>query len=141
MCIRDSHKGGNGGFTQVLARAARAFGAEIRLEAGVEAVLTSNGRATGVALTDGTEILADTVVSALDPRRTFLELVEPAELPSDLVEDINRLRFQGVSSKVNFALDGLPVFEPLGPRADHFRGFTNIGPSMDYLERAFDEAK
>jgi phytoene dehydrogenase-like protein len=135
------HKGGNGGFTQVLARAAQSFGAEIRLEAAVEAVLTSNGKATGVALEDGTELTADVVVSALDPRRTFLELVEPRELPSDLVEDIERFRFQGTSAKVNFALDGLPHYPALGERGDQYRGFTNIGPSMDYLERAYDEAK
>jgi len=135
------HKGGNGGFTQVLARAAESFGVEIRLEAPVAAVITKEGRATGVALEDGTEFYADTVVSALDPRRTFLELVEPRELPDDLVENIQRFRFQGTSSKVNFALDGLPNFPALGPKPDHFRGFTNIGPSMDYLERAFDEAK
>ena len=110
------HKGGNGGFTQVLARAAQAFGAEIRLEAPVERVLTREGEATGVALADGTEIAADVVVSALDPRRTFLELVEPRELPDDLVEDIRRMKFQGVSSKVNFALDGLPTHPMLGER-------------------------
>jgi phytoene dehydrogenase-like protein len=135
------HKGGNGGFTQVLARAARAFGADIRLEAPVETVITSNGRATGVALEDGTEFSARVVVSSLDPRRTFLQLVEPRLLPADLVEDINRYRFQGTSSKVNFALDGTPRFPALGEREDQYRGFTNIGPSMDYLERAFDEAK
>jgi phytoene dehydrogenase-like protein len=135
------HKGGNGGFTQVLARAAESFGAEIRLEAPVERVLTRDGQATGVALADGTEIAADVVVSALDPRRTFLELVDPRELPDDLVEDIRRLKFQGVSSKVNFALDGLPRYPALGDRGDMFRGFTNIGPSIDYLERAFDAAK
>ncbi|HET7168589.1 MAG TPA: FAD-dependent oxidoreductase, partial [Candidatus Limnocylindrales bacterium] len=134
------HKGGNGGFTQVLARAARSFGAEIVLESPVEAVITKGGRTTGVALTDGTEYYADTVVSALDPRRTFLELVNPRELPDDLVENIQRFRFQGTSSKVNFALDGLPHFPALGDKPDHFRGFTNIGPSMDYLERAFDDA-
>jgi phytoene dehydrogenase-like protein len=135
------HKRGNGGFTQVLARAAQSFGAEIRLEAPVEAVITRNGRATGVALQDGTEFYADTVVSALDPRRTFLELVEPRELPDDLVENIRRFRFQGTSSKVNFALDDIPTFPALGKKVDHFRGFTNIGPSMTYLERAFDDAK
>lgn len=135
------HKKGNGGFTQVLARAAQAFGAEIRLEAPVAAVLTRGGRATGVALADGTEFSADTVVSALDPRRTFLELVDPRELPDDLVEAVRRLRFQGTSSKVNFALDGLPQYPALPGREDIFRGFTNIGPSIDYLERAFDEAK
>ena len=135
------HKKGNGGFTQVLARAAESFGAEIRLELPVDSVITKDGRATGVALQDGTEYYADTVVSALDPRRTFLELVNPRELPDDLVENIQRFRFQGTSSKVNFALDGLPKFPALGDRGDQFRGFTNIGPSLDYLERAFDDAK
>jgi phytoene dehydrogenase-like protein len=135
------HKGGNGGFTQVLARAAQSFGAEIVLESPVERVVTKNGRATGVALQDGTEYHSNVVVSALDPRRTFLELVQPRELPADLVENIERFRFQGTSSKVNFALDGLPKYPALGDRGDMFRGFTNIGPSMDYLERAFDDAK
>ena len=135
------HKGGNGGFTQVLARAAQAFGAEIRTDAGVERVLTRDGRATGVALRDGNEINADVVVSALDARRTFLELVDPRELPDDLVEDVRRIKFRGVASKVNFALDGLPRYPALGDRADIYRGFTNIGPSIDYLERAFDTSK
>ncbi|HEX3220365.1 MAG TPA: NAD(P)/FAD-dependent oxidoreductase [Candidatus Limnocylindria bacterium] len=135
------HKGGNGGFTQVLARTAESFGAEIRLEAPVERVLTRDGEAIGVALADGTEIRADVVVSALDPRRTFLEMVDPLELPDDLVEDIRRMKFQGVSSKVNFALDGLPSHPTLGAQPDLYRGFMNIGPSLDYLERAFDAAK
>ena len=133
------HKGGNGGFTQLLARAAESFGAEIRLESPVDTVITKDGWATGVALQDGTEFYADTVVSALDPRRTFLELVNPRELPDDLVENIQRFRFQGTPSKVNFALDGLPRFGDLD--GSQFRGFTNIGPSIDYLERAFDDAK
>jgi phytoene dehydrogenase-like protein len=135
------HKGGNGGFTQVLARAAQSFGAEIRVEAPVVRVLTRGGEASGVALEDGTELSSDVVVSSLDPRRTFLELVDPRELPDDLVEEIRRLKLRGVSSKVNFALDSLPRYPGLGDRADIFRGFTNIGPSIDYLEHAFDEAK
>jgi phytoene dehydrogenase-like protein len=135
------HKGGNGGVTQVMARAARAFGAEIRLESPVDRVITRHGRATGVALADGTEYAAPVVVSALDPRRTFLELVDPRELPTDLVETIRRFRFQGTSAKVNFALDGYPRYPALGNRTDQYRGFTNIGPSMEYLERAFDDAK
>ncbi|HEX4934388.1 MAG TPA: NAD(P)/FAD-dependent oxidoreductase, partial [Gemmatimonadaceae bacterium] len=136
------HKGGNGGFTQVLGRAAKAFGADIRLEAPVTAVRTSNGRVLGVALEDGTEFDAPIVVSALDPRRTFMELVDPRELPTDLVDAITRFRFQGTSAKVNFALDGLPVFPALGDQGGaYFRGFTNVGPSMEYLERAYDEGK
>jgi phytoene dehydrogenase-like protein len=135
------HKGGNGGFTQVLARAAEALGAEIRLNSPVAAVLTEDGRAGGVALEDGTEFEAKTVVSALDPRRTFMQLVDPRELPAELVEDISRFKFQGTSAKVNFALDSNPTFPGLEGRSDHYRGFINVGPSLDYLERAFDDAK
>ena len=135
------HKGGNGGFTQVLARAAEAFGAEIRLEAPVTGVLTKDGQARGVVLEDGTELHAPVVVSALDPRRTFLELVEPRELPDDLVDNVQRMKFRGVSAKVNFALDGLPTFPALPDTVDHFGGFLNIGPTIEYVERAFDAAK
>jgi multidrug transporter EmrE-like cation transporter len=135
------HKGGNGGFTQVLQRAAQAFGATVKLEAPVDHVITKDGRATGVALTDGTEYAAPIVVSALDPRRTFTELVDPRELPTDLNEAIARYRFQGTSAKVNFALDDLPVYPALKGRIDHYGGFINIAPSMEYLERAYDDAK
>ncbi|HZD22334.1 MAG TPA: NAD(P)/FAD-dependent oxidoreductase [Acidimicrobiia bacterium] len=135
------HKGGNGGFTQVLARAATGYGAKIRLESAVDHVITKEGQARGVVLEDGTEFKAKTVVSALDPRRTFMELVDPRELPTELVEDITRMKFQGTSAKVNFALDANPTFPGLEGRNDHLRGFINIAPSLDYLERAFDDAK
>ena len=135
------HKGGNGGFTKVLARAAASFGAEVRLEAGVAEVATRDGRVTGVVLEDGDEYRAGVVVSSLDPRRTFLELVEASELPADLVEAVGQMRFQGTSAKVNFALDGLPNYPALPGRTDQYAGFVNIGPSIDYLERAFDDAE
>lgn len=135
------HKGGNGGFSQAVARAAQSFGCEIRLDAGVSEVITKNGEAIGVALQNGDELYADIIVSALDPRRTFLQLVEPRQLPTDLVETIENFKFQGVSAKVNFALDGLPEYPALPGRTDIFRGFMNIGPTMDYIERAFDDAK
>jgi phytoene dehydrogenase-like protein len=94
-----------------------------------------------VALEDGTELFAEVVVSAADPHRTFTNFVDPRELPADLVDALARYRYQGTSSKVNFALDGLPRYPALGDRADHYRGFLNIGPSLEYIERAFDEAK
>ncbi len=91
----------------MLARAAQAYGAEILLDAEVETVITRAAEAT--ASPSPTERSSRPgVVSALDPRRTFLELVEPRELPSELVDNINRFRFQGTSAKVNFALDGPP---------------------------------
>lgn len=135
------HKGGNGGFTQVLARAAQAYGAEIRLGAHVSDLITQDGTVVGVALEDGTELRAPVVSSALDPRRTFLELADPSELPLDLVDSVRRMKFRGVSAKVNFALDGLPTFPALPDTTDHFGGFLNIGPTIEYVERAFDAAK
>ena len=135
------HKGGNGGFTQVLARALEAFGGSIRTHAGVERVLYEDGRAVGVSLADGSTIEADLVVSALDPRQTFTRLVDPADLPEDLVQHVSDYKFQGTAAKVNFALSGVPEFPGLEGREDLFMGFTNLGPSIDYLEKAFADCK
>ena len=135
------HKGGNGGFTQVLARALEAFGGSIRTHAGVERVLYEDGRAVGVSLADGSTIEADLVVSALDPRQTFTRLVDPADLPEDLVQHVSDYKFQGTAAKVNFALSGVPEFPGLEGREDMFMGFTNLGPSIDYLEEAFADCK
>jgi phytoene dehydrogenase-like protein len=81
------------------------------------------------------------VVSGLDPRRTFLELLDPALLPAEVVAAIRRFRFRGSSGKVNLALAELPEFEGLPPRGAYLRGAVSISPSVDYLERAYDDAK
>lgn len=141
------HKGGTGGLANVLARAATAFGAEIKVNAGVAQILVKNGRATGVALENGDEYYADAVVSSLDPKLTFLKLVEPNHLPSDLLESIRKFNVYGSSGKVNLALDGLPdlhgrPMEQLGHASRRLMaGAISISPSTDYLERAFDDAK
>jgi phytoene dehydrogenase-like protein len=134
-------KGGTGGVSAAIACAARAFGAELRTDAAVERVLTRNGRVTGVALANGEEIAAPLVVSGLDPRRNFTELVEPRELPDDLVAGVRQYKFRGSSAKVNLALDGLPDFTCLPGPGRHLRGAVSISPSLDYLERAYDDAK
>ncbi len=134
------HKGGNGGFTQVLAKAAESFGATIQTNASVKRVLYSDGKADGVQLEDGTELRSDVVVSALDPRRTFCQLVDSKDMPTDLVQRINGFKFQGSASKVNFALHDVPTFPALAGRVDPFAGFVNVGPSMQYLEDAYADA-
>ncbi|NOT08572.1 MAG: NAD(P)/FAD-dependent oxidoreductase [Gemmatimonadales bacterium] len=134
-------KGGTGAISETIARAARSFGAEIRTGAAVEKVLTKGGRVTGVALGSGEEIAAPVVVSGLDPRRTFLELVDPKELPGELVDAIGKFKFRGSSGKVNLALSELPNFTCLPGFGPHLRGAMSISPSMDYLERAYDDAK
>ncbi len=103
-------KGGTGAVSEAIASAARAFGAEIRCDAPVAKVTVRSGTATGVVLENGDEISARTVVSSLDPRRTFLQLLEPDQLPPEFVADIKRFKFRGSSGKVNLALDALPSF-------------------------------
>jgi phytoene dehydrogenase-like protein len=134
-------KGGTGAISESIGRAARSLGAEIRTDVDVEQVMVRNGTATGVALRSGEEILAPVVVSSLDPRRTFLDLLEERSLPADLVEGIRRFKFRGSSGKVNLALDGLPDLTCLPGRGPHLRGAISISPSLDYLERAYDDAK
>ena len=134
-------KGGTGGISNAIAESARAAGVEIRSNAEVAQVIVRDGRAVGVALANGDEVHAPLVVSALDPRRTFLQLVNPRELPDDLVHAIERYRFRGSSGKVNLALDGLPQFTCLPDTTRHLRGAVSISPSIDYLERAYDDAK
>jgi phytoene dehydrogenase-like protein len=134
-------KGGNGSVSAAIASAARAAGAEIRTEAPVAQVIVRNGRAEGVALASGEEIRARLVLSNADPRRTFLELVGEQHLPGEFADGIRRFRFRGCSAKVNLALGELPEFTCLPGRGAHHRGAISISPSVDYLERAYDEAK
>jgi phytoene dehydrogenase-like protein len=104
-------------------------------------VIVKGGRVTGVALESGEEIAATTVVSGLDPRRTFLELVDPKLMPEEVVAGINRFKFRGSSGKVNLALSELPDLTCLPGMGPHLRGAISISPSLDYLERAYDDAK
>jgi phytoene dehydrogenase-like protein len=133
-------KGGTGGVSLACARAAESFGAEIRTEAPVDRVLVQNGRATGVVLENGDELRAKTVISSCDPNLTFLKLVGEGHLDSDFVTAIRRYKLRGSSGKVNLAVDRLPKF--IGrDGSEHLRGDIAIAPSVDYLERAYDEAK
>ena len=134
-------KGGTGAISESIASAARAFGAEIRTGAAVERVLVKDGRTTGVALTTGEEISAAVVVSGLDPSRTFLDLVERKELPDELVQELERYRYRGSSGKVNLALSGLPNFTCMPGVGRHLRGAISISPNLEYVERAYDDAK
>jgi phytoene dehydrogenase-like protein len=134
-------KGGNGTVSAAIASAARSHGAMLRVEAPVRQVLVRNGRVRGVVLENGEELFAPVVVSGLDARRTYLQLVESKELPEDLLQQIRRFRFRGSSGKVNLALGELPNFTCLPGVGAHHRGAISISPSIDYLERAFDDAK
>jgi phytoene dehydrogenase-like protein len=135
-------KGGLGRVSEALAEAARRHGAEIRMNAEVARILTGNERVTGVALAGGEEIAADAVVSATDPQRTFLKLVDPALLDPFELQRIRAYQQWGMAAKVNLALSALPAFTALqGQDGAALRGRIHIGPDVDSLERAFDDAK
>jgi phytoene dehydrogenase-like protein len=134
-------RGGTGGISLAIASAAREAGVEIRTETSVARIRTRNGRATGVVLANGDELDAGVVLSSVDPRLTFLRFLEPRELPTEFVDDLRRYRFRGSSGKVNLALDALPDFTSLPGPGAHLRGALSISPSVDYMERAYDQAK
>jgi phytoene dehydrogenase-like protein len=134
-------KGGTGAISGAIADAARSFGADIRTDAAVEQVIVKDGRATGVALESGEEIAATDVVSGLDPHRTLTQMIDERELPAGLKDSLRRYRYRGSSGKVNLALDGLPEFACMPGYGPHLRGAFSISPSLDYLERAYDDAK
>ena len=134
-------RGGTGAISNAIAGAARAAGVEIRAQAEVARILVRGNRAEGVVLSNGDEIRAAVVASSLDPRLTFLRLLEAGTLPDDFVDDIHRYKFRGSSAKVNLALDALPNFTCLPGPGAHLRGAVSISPGVDYMERAYDEAK
>lgn len=134
-------KGGNGSVSEAIAGSAKAFGAEIRTQAAVAQVLIENGRAVGVVLEGGEEVRGKRVISGADPRRTFMHLVGAKHLPDDFVAELERFKFRGTSAKVNLALGEAPNFLCMPGPGPHLRGAISISPSVDYLERAYDQAK
>ena len=134
-------RGGTGAISNAIADAAREFGAEIRTEAPIAKILLKNGQAKGVVLANGDEIHADVVSSSVDPRLTFMKMVGEEHLPDDFTEDLKRYKYRGSSGKVNLALAGLPDFKCLPGVGAHLRGAVSISPSVEYMERAYDEAK
>src|SRR5947208_13303749 len=134
-------RGGTGAISNAIANAAREAGAEIRTQTGIGKIIIENGLAKGVVLENGDEIRADIVSSSVDPRLTFLKMVGSEHLPADFVEDVTRYKFRGSSGKVNLALDALPNFKCFPGEGPHLRGAISISPSVEYMERAYDEAK
>ncbi len=134
-------RGGTGAISNAIGDAAREFGAEIRTEAPIAKIILRNGQAKGVVLQNGDEIYADVISSSVDPRLTFMKMVGEEHLPTDFVDDIKRYKFRGSSGKVNLALDALPDFKCMPGPGPHLRGAVSISPSVEYMERAYDDAK
>ena len=136
-------KGGMGGVSQAMARAAEAAGASIRTDAPVARVaINSQGRAVGVELQDGSLIRAKAVVSNAHPKTTYLDLVGEEHLPDDVIRDIRRYPLAvGLGEDQHRRWRSSPCIPAWDQDGDVHRGLTALSPSMEYLERAFDDAK
>ena len=134
-------RGGTGAISNAIADAAREAGAEIRTEAAIEKIILKNGQARGVVLKNGDEIYARVVSSSVDPRLTFMKMVGEEHLPAEFTKDLKRYKYRGSSGKVNLALDGLPDLKCLPGVGPHLRGAISISPGVEYMERAYDDAK
>ncbi len=136
-------KGGMGGLSEALARAARDLGVVIRCEAEVGRIRVRDGRVTGVALASGDEYDAPIVASNADANVTFRRLLDPKAAPAELLAAVDRISYESASLKINVALAELPNFRACpgaGPGPQH-RGTIHICPDLDYIEHAYDDAK
>jgi phytoene dehydrogenase-like protein len=136
-------RGGIGNLPHAIARAAQDLGAKIQTGAEVARILTKSGSATGVVLQSGEEISGTAIISGVDIKRTFLQMMEPTYLDPEFLLQVKNIRSRGTVAKINFALDTLPKFKSV---PDHLSsaalgGVIHIGPTIDYLERAADDAK
>ena len=132
--LAHQHIGQAGQVTGALVDAAKTYGAEIRLNAEVANIKVEHGRATGIILANGEEIPAKIILSAADPKRTFLSLVGPLELPPTFVWNVQSIKMRGSVAKVHLGMESLP---------GGMKPFTTyaVAPSLRYLEKAYDAAK
>ena len=129
-------RGGMGAISEALAGSARAHGAEVRVGAPVASIDVDGGRVTGVTLESGEELTAPVVLSGAHPKTTVLDMVGAEHFPEEVVVDMRRYRSRGGSVKVNWILSEPPKF------ADDALMHTSLAicPSIDYLERAWQDA-
>ncbi|MEH6549817.1 MAG: NAD(P)/FAD-dependent oxidoreductase [Pseudomonadales bacterium] len=134
-------RGGMGAVSNALASSFQSFGGEIKVNSDVDQIIVKDGQAKGVALKDGTEYYADVVVSNLDPKRTYLDIMDAGDLPADVVKKAKNFKIRGSSGKLNIALDGLPTFNGLPKKSPLMAGDMHFIDSLDRMERAYDDWK
>lgn len=136
-------QGGMGGLATALEKACIDLGVEIRRESPVKRILIDKGQIVGVALEDDTLLEAPVVASSIDAHQTFERLIDPAELPAEFRQGVAKIDYSSASAKINLALSELPNFTclPSSGVAPHHHGTIHISPTLDYIERAFDDAK
>jgi phytoene dehydrogenase-like protein len=134
-------RGGMGAVAKSIASAFQAFGGELRTEAGLDKIIVSNGKTTGVALENGEEIRGKLVVSAIDVKQTFLKCMDKSDLPEEFYNRVENFKIRGSSGKLNIALEGLPTFPALPQGSSLMNGDMHFIDSMERMELAYDDWK
>jgi len=134
-------RGGMGSIADALAGSFRSFGGEIMVDAGVDKILVENGRTKGVVLENDDEHYADIVISNLDPKRTFLNIMDEKDLPADVVKKAKNFKIRGSSGKLNISLDGMPSFKAMPKAHELLKADFHFIDSMERMERAYDDWK
>src|SRR5262249_5955647 len=129
-------RGGMGEVTRLMAEAAREAGAEIRCDAEVERIVTTDGRATQVLLADGSEVSAGRVLSNADPKRTFEGLLAEDDVPEEFLSAIRAYRCIGTSIKINLAVSELPQATGVDDGLDYHGGVMEISSPLIDMDRA-----
>jgi phytoene dehydrogenase-like protein len=131
-------RGGMGAISHAIAGALQEHGGEIRSNAPVQQIMVKNGNAVGVTLDSGEEIHASIVVSNLDAKRTFTQIMDKKDLPEGIYERASNFKIRGSSGKVNIALSGLPQFTGVADNRYINRGGQGFCGSLETMERAYD---
>ena len=133
--------GGMGTITQIMARVVAAMGVEISVDAPVARVLVDGGRAVGVQLESGEEVVGGAVIANVGPKLLYERMMEPSDLPADFAKRIRGFKAGSGSFRMNVALSALPDFSCLPGKGEHLEAGIIIAPTMDYMDRAFTDAK
>ena len=135
--------GGMGAITEAMAAACRDMGVDISLEAPVAQLLVDNGRAVGVALEGGEKIAAPVIAANVGPALLYRQLIDADDLPPDFRRRIAGYKTGSGTFRMNVALSALPDFTvlPGTAQAEHHASGIVIAPSLDYMDRAFDDAR
>ncbi|MCO6045844.1 NAD(P)/FAD-dependent oxidoreductase [Aeoliella sp. ICT_H6.2] len=136
-------RGGMGALSDAVARSATEMGVEILRETAVSEIHTEGGKVTGVTLSDGSQLDSPVVASSVDANLTYLKLLDSSVLPENFRQAIENIDYASASMKINLALAEPPNFTALPSTgiAPHHHGTMHIGPSLEYIERAYDDAK
>jgi len=134
-------RGGMGSVAKAIASSFQSYGGEVRTDAGVQQITVKGRKATGVVLASGEEITARAVISNLDAKRTFLDVMDPGDLPDNLLHRARNFKIRGSSGKLNIALDGMPDFPALPKGSPLTLGHMHFTDTLERLERAYDDWK